>query len=107
MLARIVGSRDGGEIALVEQRELQRTTLGQGLDLRRTQAGDPVEPGGLDVPPEPAAVIMPPSPASSTCFGPDRRFSFSTCAGRVLGSPVSPSSTSIAIGRPSRSQRRP
>ena len=43
-LARKVGRADFGKIPLVEQRELQRPmVLRQGLDLRRAQAGDPVQ----------------------------------------------------------------
>ena len=34
---------------LVEQIELQGTALGQRLDRRRPQAGDPIEPGGLQL----------------------------------------------------------
>ena len=48
-LARVIGSGDLGEVALVEERELQRPALGERLDLRRPQAGDPVQPGGLEV----------------------------------------------------------
>src|SRR5258706_9259503 len=45
-LAREVRAFDLGEIALVEQRELQGTALGgELLDRRRSQRGDPVEPG--------------------------------------------------------------
>src|SRR5258705_474075 len=44
--AREVRAFDLGEIALVEQRELQGTALGgELLDRRRSQRGDPVEPG--------------------------------------------------------------
>ena len=45
----IVRGGDLGQVPLVEQRKLQRAGLGEGLDLRRAQRGDPVEPGGLEV----------------------------------------------------------
>ena len=48
-LARIVGRGDLGQVAIVEQRELQRAGLDQLLDLRGAQGGDPVEPGRLQV----------------------------------------------------------
>ena len=47
--ARIIGGGDLGEIALIEQRQLQWTRLGEFLDLRCAQAGDPIEAGWLDV----------------------------------------------------------
>ena len=48
-LARIVVGGDAGEVALVEQRELEGAGIEQGADLRGAQRGDPVEPGRLDV----------------------------------------------------------
>jgi hypothetical protein len=46
----LLGSRDLGEIALIEERELQGAVRGgQRPDLRGTQAGDPVEPGRLEI----------------------------------------------------------
>jgi len=49
-LAREVGRADLGQVPFVEQRELQRPLiLHQGLDLRRPQAGDPVQPGGDEI----------------------------------------------------------
>ena len=38
-----VGGGDAGDVALVEQRELQRAALQQPLDRRRAQRSDPVE----------------------------------------------------------------
>ena len=48
-LVRIIGRRDRRHVALVEQIELQGAALGQRLDRRRPQAGDPVEPGRLQL----------------------------------------------------------
>src|SRR5262249_45502674 len=49
-LAWEVRAFDLGEIALIEQRELQGATFGgELLDGRRAQCGDPVEPGRLEV----------------------------------------------------------
>src|SRR6266478_3217103 len=48
-LTGIVVCRDAGEIALVEQRELEGAGIEQGLDCRCAQRGDPVEIGRLDV----------------------------------------------------------
>ena len=48
-LARIVVGGDAGEVALVEQRELEGAGVEQGADLRGAQRSDPVEPGRLDV----------------------------------------------------------
>jgi hypothetical protein len=45
----VVRSGDLGQIAFVEQRQLQRASLGESLDLWRAQRGDPIEPGGLEV----------------------------------------------------------
>src|SRR5215208_5336031 len=46
-LARIVVGGDAGEVALVEQRELEGAGVEQGADLRGAQRSDPVEPGRL------------------------------------------------------------
>ena len=46
---RIFGGGDLSEIALIEQRQLQWTSLGEFLDLRCAQAGDPIEAGGPQV----------------------------------------------------------
>ena len=43
-LARIIGRRDGGHVALVEQRHLQGSGVRQLPDRRRPQRRDPVEP---------------------------------------------------------------
>ena len=40
-----LGCGDAGDVALVEQRELQRAALQQPLDRRRAQRGDPIEAG--------------------------------------------------------------
>jgi len=48
-LARIVVGGDAGEIALIEQRELEGAGIEQGADLRGAQRANPVEPGQLDV----------------------------------------------------------
>ena len=48
-LARIVRRADLGEIAGVEERELQLALVDQGLDLRCAQAADPVEPVRLQI----------------------------------------------------------
>jgi hypothetical protein len=48
-LAWEVGRRDGGHVALIEQRQLHSATLQQTSDCRRTQRGDPVEAGGFDL----------------------------------------------------------
>jgi hypothetical protein len=48
-LAGIVIGGDAGEIALIEQRELEDAGIDQGADLRGAQRGDPVESGGLDI----------------------------------------------------------
>jgi len=46
--SRVIGAGDLDQIALVEQRELQRAViLGEHLDVRGAQSGDPVEPGRL------------------------------------------------------------
>jgi hypothetical protein len=47
-LARIIRRRDGGEIALVKQGQLQAAGLCEAADRWRPQRGDPVEPGGLE-----------------------------------------------------------
>ena len=48
-LARIVRAFDLGQIALVEQRQLQRAAVGRERpDGRRPERGDPVEPGRLE-----------------------------------------------------------
>jgi hypothetical protein len=44
VLSRIVGRRDLSQVALVEQRELDRARLGEALHRGRSQGGDPVEP---------------------------------------------------------------
>ena len=44
-----LGRGDLGQMAFVEQRELQGAAIGQGLNLWRAQAGDPVEAAGLEV----------------------------------------------------------
>ena len=44
--AREIGGGDLGQIALVEQRELEGAGVDQSADLRGSQRGDPVEPGG-------------------------------------------------------------
>jgi hypothetical protein len=48
-LAGIVVGGDAGEIALIEQRELEDPGIDQGADLRGAQRGDPAEPGWLDI----------------------------------------------------------
>ena len=54
-----------------------------------------------------ALVSMPRSPTSTTSARPKRSRSFSTVAGTVAGSAVSPGTTSTATGRPSASVTRP
>jgi hypothetical protein len=54
-----------------------------------------------------ACVIMPRSPTITTRSSRKRCFSFSICVASVIGSAVSPSNTSIAIGQPSGAQSRP
>jgi hypothetical protein len=44
-LAGKLGGGDLGQIAFVEQRELEGAGVEQGADLRGAQRGDPVEPG--------------------------------------------------------------
>ena len=48
-LAGETGCRDGGHVALVEQRQLQRAARQQSLDRRRTQRSDPVQAFRCDV----------------------------------------------------------
>ena len=51
--------------------------------------------------------ILRPTPSLLGFLRPKRRFSLATCAVSVGGSPVLPSNTSIATGRPWRSHSRP
>ena len=72
-LARIVRAFDLGQIALVEQRELQRAAVGRERpDGRRPERGDPVEPGRWSSSSMRALVIRPRSPTSTTRFNPKR-----------------------------------
>jgi hypothetical protein len=48
-LARIIGRRDGRDVALIEQRHLQGPILDERPDGRRAQRRDPVEAGRSDV----------------------------------------------------------
>jgi hypothetical protein len=104
-LARIVGAADLGQIALVEQRQLQRPAVGQGADRRRPQRGDP--PAGSSSSRMRALVIRPRSPIRTTWASLKRRFSRSTWTASVFGSLVSPENTSTATGQPSAAQSRP
>ena len=61
----IIWRRHFGEIAFVEQRQLKCRPR-QGSDGRRTQRGDPVEPGGPSTASMRASVIMPRSPTRTT-----------------------------------------
>jgi hypothetical protein len=54
-----------------------------------------------------ALVIIPRSPTRTTRWRPKRRLSLATWAASVLGSPVSPSNTSTAIGQPSAAHNSP
>jgi hypothetical protein len=54
-----------------------------------------------------ASVIMPRSPTSTTWLRPKRCLSLSICGVSVVGSPVLPSNTSMAIGQPLGAQIRP
>src|SRR5215471_9759388 len=45
-LAGEIGADDLGQVALVEQRQLQRPVIGEGLDGGGAQCGNPVEPAG-------------------------------------------------------------
>jgi hypothetical protein len=127
-LAGIVGRGDLGHVPLVEQRQLQRPALGrQRLNRRCAQGGDPAaaagggsvskaarirrparaSPAGLRSDAIRALVIIPRSPTRTTRWRPKRRLSLATWAASVLGSPVSPSNTSTAIGQPSAAHNSP
>src|SRR5690349_20616435 len=54
-----------------------------------------------------ASVIMPRSPTRTTWSSLKRCLSFSICVASVIGSPVLPSNTSIAMEQPSGAQSRP
>ena len=95
-LAGELGCRDGGHVALVEQRQLQRAVCQQILDRRRALAVIQSRPAAVISSVMRVWVIMPRSPTSTTCSSWKRRFSLSTWAASVIGSAVLPSKTSMA-----------
>src|SRR5215472_16192123 len=106
-LAGKFGSSDLGEIAFIEQRQLESTSIEQGADLWRSQRGDPIQSGGLQLITDAGTGDMPRSPINTTRDRPKRPLSLSICPANVIGSAVLPSKTSTATGQPLATHNRP
>src|SRR5262249_10632120 len=107
-LAGIIGMRELEQIALVEQSQLQAAGLDQQVNLcafeRRDPGTTPVKPlsSSIDL-----CEIMPRSPTTTMVAMPNCWRTRSTCASRVVASPVLPSNTDTATGQPRASVTRP
>ena len=106
-LARVVGACDLAQVLLVEERQLQRALLDQLLHLRRLQRGNPADPllGGERL--QVGLGDHAPVDHQHERRQAEAAAELAIWAGSVLSSWTPPGKTSIATGRPSRSQSSP